>query len=150
MRLKVPPAGQFVLTIFLCYGISKYLPELNFQFSGQRVLYLLLAGICLIVLAWALIEFQKVKTTVDPLHPDKASSLVTSGIFKFSRNPMYLGMLILLTAYVLKTGNPINLIPVMAFVWSMTEFQIKPEEEALKEIFGEDYQTYLSETRRWI
>ncbi len=150
MKLKVPPVGQFVLTIFLCYGISKYLPELNFQFSGQRVIYLLLAGVCFIMLALALIEFQRARTTVDPLHPDKASSLVTSGIFRFSRNPMYLGMLLLLMAFVLKTGNPINFIPVMAFVWSMTEFQIKPEEQALKEIFGEEYQSYLSKTRRWI
>lgn len=94
--------------------------------------------------------FRKAQTTVNPLNPSKASSLVTNGIYRFSRNPMYLGMLFITIAFGLSLSSFISLLGVALFALFITRFQIVPEERAMKELFGAQFNEYSSRTSRWL
>ncbi len=151
MKLKIPPVIIVALCALLMWSLDKYiLPEYAIYFSGQRVVSKGLFVACMVTVLLALNIFRKQKTTADPINPSKASSLVSSGIFGVSRNPMYLSMLLLLIGWAVKLGNPFSILILVFFVWYMTEFQIKPEEKALAEIFGEEYEEYCQKVRRWV
>ena len=151
MKLKIPPVIVVVFCAFLMWSLDRYvLPEYSMIFSGQRILSMVAFVACMSVMLLALNIFRKQKTTVDPMQPSKASSLVDNGIFKVSRNPMYLAMLLLLIGWAIKLGNPFGAVVLVLFAWYMTQFQIKPEEEALTEIFGKQYQKYCEKVRRWV
>ena len=111
-------------------------------------LFLLILG--LIIFISAVKSFREQKTTVNPLKPKQASSLVTSGIFRFSRNPMYLGMLIILLSISFKFNLLGGMIISLLFFIFITKFQILPEEEAMNELFGDKFTKYSDTTRRWI
>ena len=111
-------------------------------------LFLLILG--LIIFISAVRSFREQKTTVNPLKPKQASSLVTSGIFRFSRNPMYLGMLIILLSISFKFNLLGGIIISLLFFIFITKFQICPEEEAMNELFGDKFTQYSNTTRRWI
>ena len=95
-------------------------------------------------------EFNKASTTVNPLKPDEASSLVTTGVFRRTRNPMYVGLFLILTGWMVWLESLGNLLMLAVFVLVLTELQIKPEERALRQLFGEEYVRYCSQVRRWI
>ncbi|MDO5692834.1 MAG: isoprenylcysteine carboxylmethyltransferase family protein [Pseudomonadota bacterium] len=103
----------------------------------------------LVALAGAL-EFSRARTTVNPLSPRKASMLVTTGIYRFTRNPMYLGMLLVLVGWGVYLGNAVAFLALPLFVWLLNTLQIKPEERILRERFGVAYQRYAARVRRWI
>jgi protein-S-isoprenylcysteine O-methyltransferase Ste14 len=96
------------------------------------------------------LSFKKQDTTVNPLQPEKASSLVITGLFKYSRNPMYLGMLLLLLSLTAKFNVIGGLLITLGFLLFMTKFQIIPEERALESKFGEKFAQYKGQTRRWL
>ncbi|MCF6457801.1 isoprenylcysteine carboxylmethyltransferase family protein [Pseudoalteromonas sp. MMG024] len=96
------------------------------------------------------ISFRKESTTVNPLKPETASSLVTSGIFQYTRNPMYLGMAVAILGFAILLGSWLSLLGVVAFVLFIERFQIKPEEAALIECFGEQFIQYKKHIRRWL
>ncbi len=150
MHLKVPPPVVLAVSALLILAGSALLPVLNIAFAGQRTITLLLALAGLVPGAMAVLAFFRMKTTVHPLEPEKATVLVTGGIYRASRNPMYLGLLCLLLAVAVYTGSLTALVIVPAFVWYLTEFQIKPEERALTGIFGDAYRAYRAKVRRWI
>ena len=104
----------------------------------------------LIVLLIAISAFIKFKTTINPLKPEQASSLVMTGIFKFSRNPMYLGMLLLILSLWIKTGAILGFIFVPGFIAYMNYFQILPEERAMTALFSGKYEVYCQQVRRWL
>lgn len=133
----------------LMYVLDLLLPVGEFHFFGKRLLMLFLFGLGLVVILISVIQFFINKTTTDPLHLHKSSKLVTNGIYNFTRNPMYLGMLLFLLAFGLKLGNAFNTLLAAGFVSYMNHFQIKPEEEALKKQFGQEYSIYCKLTRRW-
>ncbi|MGO2387344.1 MAG: methyltransferase family protein, partial [Psychrobacter sp.] len=95
-------------------------------------------------------QFKKAQTTVNPHTPEKSTNLVTSGIYRYTRNPMYLGLVLVLLgwAFYLSHLLPFMLVPV--FMIYMTRFQIQPEEKMMAQKFGREYQVYLSRVRRWI
>lgn len=99
---------------------------------------------------WADKEFLKAKTTVNPLQPEKASSLVTSGPFQHTRNPMYVGMASVLAGHALGRGGVLTWLPVAGFVVLVDEVQIQPEEAAMAKNFGDAYDEYVATTRRWL
>ena len=102
-----------------------------------------------IMLSGAL-EFRKAKTTVNPLNPEQASELVISGVFKITRNPMYLGMSLIIIAASLALGNLIGLAWMMGFMLYIQVFQIKPEEKAMHKLFGDSFADSCQQVRRWI
>ena len=102
------------------------------------------------LLAGSARSFARHHTTVDPLRPSRASTLVTDGPNRITRNPMYVGMAGLLTAHALARGGPLALLPVGAFVAVVDRFQVQPEEAALREHFGLEYDEYCRTARRWL
>ncbi|HEX5393767.1 MAG TPA: isoprenylcysteine carboxylmethyltransferase family protein [Rhodocyclaceae bacterium] len=98
----------------------------------------------------AFVSFWFAKTTINPLDPSQASALVTSGIFRITRNPMYLSLLLLLIAYTIRLGSWVEGIGPILFAAYVTRFQIIPEERILSEKFGSAFLAYMSRTRRWI
>ncbi|GIU38097.1 isoprenylcysteine carboxylmethyltransferase family protein [Shewanella schlegeliana] len=96
------------------------------------------------------ISFNRAKTTVHPLKPETASALVTSGIYRFSRNPMYLGMALALCAWACYLGSIWSVVGIAGFLLYMYRFQIRPEERALEAIFGQEFIGYKKRVRPWI
>jgi protein-S-isoprenylcysteine O-methyltransferase Ste14 len=116
------------------------------EWSVIAILFIL-AGVMIAVIA--VLQFRRLQTTIDPLTPQKASKLAREGIFKWTRNPMYLGMLMVLLGFVWYFGSSLGAATVVFFVSYMTYFQIIPEERALDSVFGDDFQRYKNDTRRW-
>ncbi len=97
------------------------------------------------------LSFRQAKTTVNPVQPTQASTLVVSGIYRFSRNPMYLGFLFLLLSWAAFLANiPALLLGPPLFAGYMNKFQILPEEKILCSLFGDDFEIYKNRVRRWI
>lgn len=149
MKFWIPPV--LVMAIFggLMYVLARFLPFGSFNFFGRQELAYLLFGIGFLVILLSLIQFGRKQTTTDPLRLEKANSLVSNGIYKYSRNPMYLGMLLFLLAFGLMLGNAFNTLLAAGFVSYMNHFQIKQEEEVLQKKFGKEYSIYCKLTRRW-
>lgn len=145
---RVPP-----VLIAAVYGLLMWLGS---SFEGLRLalwqsllasVFLLLAGaICLA----AVLGFRRARTTVNPLAPLQASSLVENGIYRYSRNPMYLGFAIALLAWAIALGSFYALLGVGAFVLTIQWLQIAPEERALDKRFGKGFQLYKARVRRWM
>ena len=149
MELKLPPVVVLFVFALLMYLMDRFLPFGEFEFFGRHYLGSGLIILAVLIGFIALGHFFRTKTTVDPTKPDKTSTLVTGGIFAFSRNPMYLAMLLLLLAFGLRLGNAFNILLAAGFVSYMNRFQIIPEEKALTKLFGKEFQLYCKKVRRW-
>lgn len=106
------------------------------------------AGIGLMVLAG--MQFWRARTTVNPMRPHRSSRLVVSGVYRFTRNPMYIGDLLLLVGWAFFLAAPVALVLPAVFVLYMNRFQIGPEERTLLSLWGPAYGDYLKKVRRWI
>lgn len=150
MSLKVPPAFVFLFHAFLVWMAARYLPIADIEIPGKRVIVQAFgaAGVAIAILAMGL--FRKAGTTVDPLIPDKASKIVDGGIYRYTRNPMYLGLVLILAAWIVWKGNLVGVIFLATCIWYLTTFQIKPEEQALTRKFGKEYLNYRNKVRRWL
>ncbi|MBG6289848.1 isoprenylcysteine carboxylmethyltransferase family protein [Pseudomonas nitroreducens] len=104
------------------------------------------AAVCLA----GVLSFRLARTAVNPLRPETASALVSSGIYGHTRNPMYLGFAIALVAWAFYLASPVALLGVVGFVLYMNRFQIGPEEQALASLFGEAFAAYRTRVRRWL
>ncbi|MFK8300885.1 methyltransferase family protein [Capnocytophaga canimorsus] len=147
LDLKVPPV--IVLAIFagIIVGIPYIFPFYRGKSFGLCVLFVVLGVVIALSGVW---EFRKFKTTVNPITPENSSRIVDTGIYRFSRNPMYLGMTFVLMGLVFLWGNYLSWLGVVGFVIYIIRFQIIPEEKILNEIFGEDYREYFRKTPRWL
>lgn len=150
MKLKIPPPIVGLIFAALMWGVDKLSPAISIDFPGQRVLAAILVGFGFATALAALRAFRKAGTTIDPLAPAEASQLVRSGVFRVSRNPMYLGLALFLVAVSIWLGNIANIATFFLFIAYLTLFQIKPEEEVLAGLFGADYDAYRQDVRRWI
>ena len=149
MRLVIPPPVQGVIAAILMWAIAKFVPALNTPFNGSLNLALVVGAFGLAIEFVALFMFLQAKTTVSPLSPQKTENLVINGLYKYSRNPMYLGLAFLLIAYAIWLSNPLSTLVILGFVWWITKFQIEPEEEILREKFGNEYIEYQDRVGRW-
>jgi len=149
MELKLPPIVVLFGFGIAMYLLDRFLPFGDFDFFGRTYLKSFLLLLAVLVSMISLGQFYKSKTSVDPTKPEKASKLVTNGIYTLTRNPMYLAMLLLLLAFGLHLGNAFNVLLAAGFVGYMNRFQIIPEEQALLTIFGKEYQQYCKKVRRW-
>lgn len=129
--------------------LARWLPVGRFDFFGRMGLAWFLGALALVVGAWALVLFLRHRTPADPTHPDRVRHLVVVGVYNFSRNPMYLALLLLLLAWGLFLENVFNTVLCALFVAYMNRFQIMPEERALENRFGPAYRHYCLLVRRW-
>ena len=148
MNTKIPPPIVTATFGLIIYFSKSFSPVYNFDNSKMISVIFLLFGLG--IFSAAVQSFKKHKTTINPLSPDKASSLVNSGIFSYSRNPMYLGMLLILLSVSFKFNISGGLFISFLFKIYITRFQIIPEEKAMAKLFGEEFITYKNQTRRWI
>ena len=148
MKNKVPPPIVTLIFGLLIYLTKPIFPELIFNYSNQISLFFFIIGFIIIVISFQI--FKKNKTTINPIKIEKASSLVTNGIFKYSRNPMYLGMLLILISVSIRFNLYGGLLFVLGFIYFITYFQILPDEKAMLKLFGDDFLNYKNKTRRWL
>ena len=150
LALKVPPALLMLIFGGLMWLTDRLLPEVRVLVTGHDVVSALITVLAVACVLSGIISFRLARTTVDPMHPERASSVVSSGIYRWTRNPMYLGFLLLLLAFAVKLSNPVTLVWLPVFVWYMNRFQIIHEEQALQRLFGDQYLHYCQHVRRWI
>lgn len=147
---RIPPPLVAILIALLMGVAARLLPSVAIA-PGYRVvsaIAVLLLGLSVCLAGvWA---FRRAQTTVNPLRPDRASALVDTGIYRYTRNPMYLGFSLVLVAWALALASPLTLLGIVAFVWYMNRLQIGPEERALSRLFGEPFSRYCQRVRRWI
>ncbi|MDD0824095.1 isoprenylcysteine carboxylmethyltransferase family protein [Mannheimia sp. AT1] len=152
LKLKVPPPVWFVFCAMQMWLLSQALPNHlpDYQNKGVWVLSGIVGGVGLVIALLALITIHKAKTTHSPFQPENTNQIVNWGIYSKSRNPMYLSLLLGLMAWALLLGSIFAWLVVPLFMWLITYFQIKPEEQILSKKFGQSYLDYLSEVRRWL
>jgi len=146
--LKIPPP---ILVLFLVTTIYYSKNELDIiYFPYQHSISLLILSVGIFILMNPVFKFIKSKTTVNPIKFKKVNNLVISGIYKYSRNPMYLGMILIIISTSIFYLNYYSILTPFIFYFWINEFQIKREEIFLQEKFGKEYLSYKSRTRRWI
>ena len=149
LDLKIPPPLVGVATAALMYGMAQWFPSTAFAPPARVGLAALIAVCGVAIDLSAMFAFHRHRTTVNPLAPDRASVIVSDGVYRFSCNPMYLGMLVLLLAWCVWQGNAAALVGPVLFAAYITRFQIQPEERILLAKFGEPYLKYMGRVRRW-
>ena len=150
LELKIPPPLVGLAVAALMWLVSRNFPSAAFELPGRGAIALLfvVAGACADLAG--LVSFRRARTTINPLRPDATSALVTTGIYAYSRNPMYVGMLLMLTAWGVWLSNLLSLALVALFVLYMNRFQIAPEERSLAARFGQAFDDYRRRSRRWL
>jgi protein-S-isoprenylcysteine O-methyltransferase Ste14 len=150
MRPRIPPPLLMLLAGGLMWVLDQWMPLAQWigrpwnRFGG------LVAAAGIAVSVAAFVRFRKAGTTANPLDPSKASRLVTDGVFRLSRNPMYLGLVLLLIGWAVWLGSASPWLVPPLFVIVLTLVQIVPEEQALGRSFGEEYVSYRRRVARWI
>ena len=151
MHLKIPPPIVALIGILLIFLSNDYILILYLHPHLQNTLSLLFLIFGFVIIFLATKEFKKSETTVNPMKPETSTRLVTSGVFKYTRNPMYLGLASILLASCFYFSSLLGIIVyVPLFIFYITVFQIIPEEESMKTIFNDEYLDYCSKVRRWI
>lgn len=149
LELKIPPVIVILVALATAYGLAQ-VPIASIQFSLPDYIVGLLLITGAIIALFGVWQFRVARTTTNPLNPGKASNLVTSGIYRLTRNPMYLGMALVLVAGIIKFASLLGFITLPLFIWYMTRFQIKPEERIVAKLFGQEYLAYKQQVRRWL
>lgn len=144
-----PPAVALCLAILMWFAPS-VVPPLAVPFDIRLGLALALPVIGQGVAISGIVSFRRAKTTVNPIKLDKASSLVSSGVFQYTRNPMYLGVAITLVGWAAYLASWLALLGAPLFVLYINRFQVAPEERVMASLFGADYAVYKEKERRWI
>ena len=150
LELKVPPVLQVLIVAFAMYGLSGLFPNLQVKVFGTNWLASSLAIVGMALVIMGILAFKKAQTTVNPHTPEKSASLVTNGVYKYTRNPMYLGMLLILLGWAFYLSNFAALFVLPIFVIYMSRFQIQPEERFMMQKFGDEYRAYVVKVRRWL
>jgi protein-S-isoprenylcysteine O-methyltransferase Ste14 len=146
---RIPPPAVGVLIAALMWWAAALPPVLPLSGGARVATASLLAGIGLAFDVLGLIAFRRSRTTVNPLRPQKASALVTDGIYRVTRNPMYVGMAFLLAGWAAYLGSLWTFVGPGLFIGYITRYQIAPEERVLRERFPE-FEAYAARVRRWL
>jgi protein-S-isoprenylcysteine O-methyltransferase Ste14 len=147
---RVPPLAVAAIVFVAMWAITRVAPSLSFDFGGRR-----LASLQLLLLAAAIglagtRSFSRARTTVNPLQPERTSALVTTGIYRYTRNPMYVAVALALLGWSLFLGHLLAPLGAVVFVAWMDRRQIPAEEHALRGLFGASFDRYCGEVRRWL
>lgn len=150
MNARLPPPLVVLALGAMMWGVNQALPVGQFQLELRQPVAIMLLLVGLSLALAAVVAFVQSGTTINPMRPARATTLITHGVFRVSRNPIYLGDLLILAAWAVWLGNLINLIFLVAFVWIINRYQIAVEERALAELFGQRYLDYCAAVRRWL
>ncbi|MGH7257695.1 MAG: methyltransferase family protein [Nitrospiraceae bacterium] len=150
LELKVPPVAVVLCVAALMWLASWAFPTFEFTVPARQILSLSVAVVGVVISGSGVVSFRRARTTVNPLKPESASTLVRSGIYLLTRNPMYLGLLVILLGWAIFLANALAFVLLPAFILYMNRFQIEPEERALASLFGQAFVSYKSCVRRWL
>ena len=149
-ELKIPPVAVIVGFAVLMLAVTHLLPGLTWLVPGRLVMAVALAVLGSAVSLAGVIAFRRHQTTVNPMAPVTATTIVSTGPYRFTRNPMYVGFVLGLMAWAVFLSNVGAALLVLGCVLYLTQFQIKPEERALLTKFGSPFSDYMASVRRWL
>jgi protein-S-isoprenylcysteine O-methyltransferase Ste14 len=147
---KIPPPAVAALVAAGMWSIAGLGPQLPIA-AGPKysaVAILVAAGVAFALLG--ILAFRASRTTVNPLKLERASALVTGGVYRVTRNPMYVGLAFTLLAWAVTLSAVLPFVGIVVFILFITRFQIQPEERVLTGLFGDEYSTYAARVRRWL
>jgi len=147
---KIPPPLVFALVGAAMWAVARMTGRIPMENGWRLVIAGAFTGLAVLFAAAAIAAFRRAKTTTNPLNIEAASTLVTEGVFRYTRNPMYAALTALLIAWTIWLAAPWAALGPVAFVLFITRFQIVPEERALRAKFGRAYEDYAQRVRRWI
>lgn len=150
LQTRIPPPIYALTAAMLMWLLNTYLPIMPWISTPWHRLGLVLIALALLADAWSLWLFFRARTTPNPMKPQNSSQLVTEGLYRYTRNPMYVGMLVMLLGWAIYLGSlsPLCILPL--FIWVINTQQILPEEAVLTKKFGESYRAYLQAVPRWL
>ena len=150
LETLIPPPVVALVFAMLMWWLASYEPIIDVGRSlklGIALVFLLLG----VIFSFSgVLTFRKAKTTVNPHKPHQTSTLVNTGIYQVTRNPMYVGLAFVLCGWAIYLNSPVSLLGVIGYVLYIHGFQILPEERALIKLFGQEYEAYKSRVRRWL
>ena len=149
LELRIPPVALLIIFAAVMAVLAYAVPASVSVPERLTVAVVLVVAGALVALA-GVVAFRRHKTTVNPFTPEQSSSLVATGIYRFSRNPMYLGFMLALVGWCAYLANWVSALLLPVFVAYLNRFQIQPEERALKERFGQQFLAYSQSVRRWL
>ena len=150
LELKVPPPVAALLVGVAMWAAAHLLPAVDLTSQSRLAIAGVCAGLGVIVAILGVWAFRQAKTTVNPVAPEKASSVVTGGIYSYTRNPMYVGLTAVLVGWAIWLSAPWLFLGPVALMLYLTRFQIIPEERVMSSKFGRDYDQYRKRVRRWL
>lgn len=151
LELRVPPPVVGLIIAGAMWMIAWSLPPLLPLPAALRLPVAVILALTGVAIALSgVVSFRRAQTTVNPLKPETSTSLVSTGIYRVTRNPMYLGMLAVLLAWAAYLPSVLALLGPAAFSLYITRFQIIPEERALNSLFGAAFVEYTKNVRRWL
>lgn len=150
LKLLIPPPAWLLFFVASMWAIDRNFPMMTWVNEPWNRVGLALIGGAFLIDLTSLMTFIKKHTTPNPFRPQKTQTLVTTGTYSFTRNPMYLGMVFVLIGWGIYLGSMTPFILIPPFVWVLTVMQIIPEEEILEDKFGQEYVDYKARVRRWI
>lgn len=150
LKLKIPPPVYMLLMAVLMWLLDRYLPVIDLIKSPWNELGFLIIVIAMFTDGLSVMQFFCVHTSINPIHPEKAKTLVTTGMYRLTRNPMYVGLLLLLSGWAMILGSLSPWVALPLFMFILTIQQIIPEEKILEQKFGQQYKQYKNSVNRWI
>ena len=151
MRYIIKLPVMFVI-MFMTFMFVLDLTVLRYEVAipNYSILSLVIFVSGVLIIAIGGYSFRKAKTTVNPMTPEKTTQLVITGIYNYSRNPMYIGFLAWLIACVIFLGNVVNLLLLPLYIMLVNKLYIFPEEATLDKLFGSEFREYKQNVRRWL
>ena len=150
LELRVPPVAVASIAALCMWLLSRWTPGLEWGQPWRLGTAVLLLATGVLVAVAGVLEFRRARTTVNPTTPQAASSMVRSGIYRHTRNPMYLGMLLVLAAWAVWLASPAAFAVLPVFLLYLNRFQIEPEERILAGLFAGEFDAYRRSVRRWL
>jgi protein-S-isoprenylcysteine O-methyltransferase Ste14 len=150
LELRIPPPVVGLLVGAGMWAVAHALPILHVPRLVRLAAVAVLGASGVAVAIGGVIAFRRARTTVNPLKPETSSALVCTGVYSFTRNPMYLGMALVLVAWAAFLSSVWSLAGLALFAWYITRFQIVPEERVLEKLFGASFAEYRQRVRRWL
>lgn len=146
--MRILPPVYFLMAIIIMVSLHFFAPITIVVTTPWNLLGVLPAGVALILMLYAAYSFKRAQTTIKPFQ--ESSALVTSGVYSFTRNPMYLSMGLILSGVAMWLGSLSSWIIIIPFIFLISRVFIRTEEKMLAETFGSDYEEYRLRVRRWI
>ena len=150
MKLLIPPPVVLAIVAAVMWGVDHVFDAGRITADWRIPVAIALLATSMFLMSVAVATMLRARTTIDPRKPSRATHLVTGGVFRLSRNPIYLADVLLLAALAVWLGQPANAAWLALFVWYIDRFQIRAEEQALRTLFGADYAAWCHRVRRWL